>query len=162
MNHAVNFFWTILSFTPIIGFWAAANSMRLCYIFIGISVVSLLLPVRYLQLSNNPKFYEELGVKLIRKFVQNGEFINKFIRKSNPHHTIIKGKTNALKYMQTVVMYERYHFICFIFFSLTIAYTIIKAQYSLTLIIIIANIIYNICPILLQQYNRARLAKFMR
>jgi hypothetical protein len=162
MNHAVNFFWTILGFTPVIGFWVAANSMRLCYIFIGISILSLLLPARYLQLSSDPKFYEGLGVKLIRKLVQNGELINKFIRKNNPQHTIIKGKTNALQYMQTVAMYERYHFMCFVFFLLTIVYTIIKAQYSFTLIIIIANIIYNISPILLQQYNRARLAKLTR
>jgi hypothetical protein len=162
MNQAVNFFWTILSFTPVIGFWAAANSMQLCYIFIGISVVSLLLPARYLQISNNPKFYESIGVKLIRKLVQNGDLVNKFNRKGNPQYTVIKGKTNALKYMQTVVMYERYHFICFIFFLLTTVYTIINAQYSFTLIIIIANIIYNICPILLQQYNRARLAKLTR
>jgi hypothetical protein len=162
MNQAVNFFWTILSFTPVIGFWAAANSMRLCYIFIGISAMSLLLPARYLQLSNNPKFYESIGVKLIRKLVQNGDLVNKFNRKSNPQHTVIKGKTNALKYMQTIVMYERYHFICFVFFLLTTVYTIINAQYSFTLIIIIANIIYNICPILLQQYNRARLAKLIR
>jgi hypothetical protein len=162
MNQAVNFFWTILSFTPVIGFWAAANSMRLCYIFIGISAMSLLLPARYLQLSNNPKFYESIGVKLIRKLVQSGDLVNKFNRKSNPQHTVIKGKINALKYMQTIVMYERYHFICFVFFLLTTVYTIINAQYSFTLIIIIANIIYNICPILLQQYNRARLAKLIR
>jgi hypothetical protein len=162
MNHAVNFFWTILGFTPVIGFWVAANSMRLCYIFIGISIVSLLLPARYLQLSNNPKFYVGLGVKLIRKFVQNGDVINKSIRKNNPQHTVIKGRTNALKYMHTVVMYERYHYMCFIFFLLTIVYAIIKAQYAFTLIIIIANIIYNICPLLLQQYNRARLAKLIQ
>jgi hypothetical protein len=161
MNQAVNFFWTILCFTPIIGFWAAANSMLLCYIFIGVSVVSMLLPSRYLQLSNNPKFYEGIGVRLIRNFVQNGDLINRIIRKNNAQYKVIKSKATAVKYMQTVVMYERYHFVCFIFFLLTAAYAIIVAQYSFALIVIIANIIYNTCPILLQQYNRARLARLM-
>jgi len=162
MNQAVNFFWTILCFAPVVGFWVAANSITLCCILIGLSVVSLVLPARHLQLSNNPQFYEGLGVKQIRKVVQNGEFINKFIRKNNPHYKIIKSKTNAVKYMQTVVMYERYHLICFLFFLFTAVYAIIAAQYAFALIIIIANTIYNICPILLQQYNRARLARLKR
>ncbi|MFA6084948.1 hypothetical protein [Mucilaginibacter sp.] len=162
MNQAVNFFWTILCFAPIIGFWFTANSILLCFILIGISVASQVFPARHLQLSNDPKFYEGLGVKQIRKFVQNGELINKFIRKNNPQYKVIKGKTNAVKYMQTIVMYERFHLICFIFFLLTAVYAVIAAQYAFALIIIIANIIYNICPILLQQYNRARLAKLRR
>lgn len=162
MNHAVNIFWTILGFTPVIGFWAAADSMRLCYMFIGISILSVLLPGRYLQISNNPKFYTRLGVKWIRRFVQNGDVLNRSERKNNPQHKVIKGRSNALGYMHTVVIYERYHCMCILFFLLTTVYSIIKAQYPFTLIIIIANIIYNICPLLLQQYNRARIARLIR
>jgi hypothetical protein len=158
MNQAVNFFWTILCFIPVIGFWLTAD-MFTCYIFIGISIASLLLPAKLLQLSNQPKFYEKLGIKLIRKFVQNGEYINAFLKKRNPQYKTIHGKAGATSYMNTVIMYERYHFLCFVFFLLTGMFAIISARYTVAAFIFLANIIYNICPILLQQYNVVRIQK---
>lgn len=162
MNQAINFFWTILFFIPVITYWLAANSLLWCLIFIGVSVVSSFLPVSQIQLSNNPRFYENFGVKFVRKFVQNGEFINRLIRKAKPNYRIIKSKANAVQYMKTIMMYERYHFICFVFFSLTTLHALITSHYTLSVLAIIANIIYNIYPILLQQYNRARVSKLIR
>jgi hypothetical protein len=155
MNQAVNFFWTILCFIPVIGFWLYAD-MFSCYVFIGISVVSLFLPAKLLQLSNQSKFYEKLGIKLIRKFVQNGDYINTFLKKRDPQHKTIQGKAGAKSYINTVIVYERYHFVCFIFFLLTDFYAVKTAHYTLAFAILLANIIYNVCPILLQQYNRTR------
>jgi hypothetical protein len=156
MNHAISFFWTTLCFIPIIGFWMAANCMQLLYVVISISFFSLAIPAKVLQLSRNPKFYEGLGVKFIRKLVQNGEYANRFIRKNNPQYNLIKNKTQAERYIRTVKMYERYHFLCFIFFLLSAIYAVITLHYTFFTLILIANIIYNICPMLLQQYNGAR------
>jgi hypothetical protein len=156
MNQLVNIFWTILCFIPVIGFWLNADLLIL-YIFIAISILSLLLPARLLQLSNRSKFYEKLGIKLIRKFVQNGEYINLLIRKFKPGHKTISNKTDATRYLKTVQMYDRYHFLCLIFFLLTTVYALIRAQYFLAVVTSFANIIYNICPILLQQYNHIRI-----
>ncbi|MBD1383810.1 hypothetical protein IDJ75_00850 [Mucilaginibacter rigui] len=159
MNQAINFFWTILCFIPVIGFWMAANSTQLLYVLILLSFLSLLIPAKVLQLSHSPKFYEALGVKFIRKLVQNGEYATRFIRKNNPQYKLIKDKANAAAYMRTIVMYERYHLLCFTFFLLSAIYAIITMHYAFFVIIMLANIIYNISPILLQQYNRARVLK---
>jgi hypothetical protein len=156
MNQAINFFWTILCFIPVIGFWMDAGAMQLLYVLIFISFLSLTVPARVLQLSSNPKFHERLGIKFIRKFVQNGEYANRLIRKRKPQYKLIKGKAHAASYMGTVKMYERYHFLCFIFFLLTDVFALLTREYGFFIIIFIANIIYNISPILLQQYNRAR------
>jgi hypothetical protein len=161
MNQAINFFWTIICFIPVIAFWMDADTFWL-HIFIGISVVSLLLPAKLLQLSSNPKFYEGLGVKFIRKLVQGGDYANRLIKRKNPQYKLIKDKAHAAQYMRTIIMYERYHFMCFIFFLLTAIYALIYLRYGFFALIIIANIIYNVCPILLQQYNRARVLKFSK
>lgn len=162
MNQAINFFWTILCFIPVIGFWIGAGLSLYFYIFAGLGFVTLIIPARLLQLSDSPKFYEGLGVRFIRNFVQNGQWINRHIRKSNPNYKLVKDRILAVKYMQTVVMYERYHRMCFVFFLLTAFYAIILQQYALFCAISVANIIYNICPILLQQYNRARIIALRR
>jgi hypothetical protein len=161
MNQAINFFWTIICFIPVIAFWMDADTFWL-YIFIGVSVVSLLLPAKLLQLSNDPKFYEGLGVKFIRKLVQGGDYANKLIRRKDPQYKLIKNKASVAQYMRTIIMYERYHFLCFIFFLLTAAYALIHLHYGFFMLIILANIIYNVCPILLQQYNRARVLKLSK
>ena len=162
MNQAVNFFWTIFCFIPVIGFWATSGMMIYCYCFIAVSILILLLPSKWLQLSRKPKFYEGLGVKLIRKFVQNGDFVNRYIRKGKPAYRIVADRASAVKYINTILMYERYHLMCFVFFLLTAVYVMMISQYAMAVIILLANIIYNICPILLQQYNRARVKKLAR
>lgn len=158
MNQAINFFWTILSFLPVIGFWLTADLVT-CYIFLGISIICLFIPAKLMQPSDRPKFYEKLGVKFIRKFVQNGEYLNKLARKSKPNHKIVNNKASALRYIKSVAMYERYHFLCFVFFLLTAVYAVVQTNYPSALVITLANIFYNICPIVLQQYNRARISK---
>jgi hypothetical protein len=162
MNQAINFFWTILCFIPIVMFWAEAGAMQLLYLLIFISFLSLIIPARLLQLSGSTKFYENLGVKLIRKLVQNGDYANKTLKKRNPQHKLIKGKAHAAQYMRTIIMYERYHFLCFTFSMLTAVYALINTHYGFFVIIVMANIIYNVCPILLQQYNRARVLKLTK
>ncbi|MEN0056532.1 MAG: hypothetical protein AAGC65_22840 [Mucilaginibacter sp.] len=162
MNQVVNLFWTIVCFIPIITYWSVTGQLLWCFIFLGISVLSQVLPFSRLQLSSQPKFYERLGVKFIRKFVQHGEYINKFHQKRQPHYRIVKDKVSAARYLKTIMMYERFHFMCFVFFLLTAIHALINWHYSLFIIIIIANVIYNVYPMLLQQYNRARIARFIK
>lgn len=162
MNQAVNFFWTIFCFIPVIAFWAATDTMLWCYLFLGISAISLFIPARLLQLSKQPRFYEQLGVKIIRKVVQNGDWVNRFTRKAKPANRLISNKASAVKYMQTVMMYERYHFLSLVFFMLTAGYALTLGNYAMAAVILVANLIYNVCPILLQQYNRARLIRLQK
>jgi hypothetical protein len=51
--------------------------------------------------------------------------------------------------------------LCLLFFSLTSVHAIIFKQYLLGIFIIIANVLYNVCPLLLQQYNRARVSRVL-
>lgn len=119
----------------------------------------MFIPLRFLQLSNNPNFYARTGVKFVRKFVQNGDYINRFIRKRNPTHGAIKNKENAVAYLKTTAVAEVYHLFCLVFFTLTISYTLMLGHYLIAAITALTNVLYNIYPILLQQYNRARIAK---
>jgi hypothetical protein len=162
MNQVVNLFWTIVCFIPLITYWSITGHLLWCFIFIGISVLSQALPFGRLQLSSNPRFYESLGVKFIRKFVQHGEYINKLYRKAQPHYRVVKDKAGAAQYMKTIMMYERFHFMCFVFFLSTAVHALISSHYMLFIIIFIANVMYNIYPMLLQQYNRARIARFIK
>jgi hypothetical protein len=164
INQFINFFWTILSFIPIFDYWLGKDITWL-YAFVLFSLIPAVLPnnfFRHFQLSSNSKFYERLRVKFIQRFVQNGTFINRVIRKKNPDYKIIKDRVEARKYLGTISMYERYHVFCFIFFGLTFGHALYGQRYVAAFLILLVNAIYNICPILIQQYNKLRVMRLLK
>lgn len=120
------------------------------------------MPARLLQLSYSPLFYERFGVKLIRKFVQNGELVNRYLGRQKADYKVVKNKAGAASYMRTVMMYERYHLFCFWLFLFTIIYELCNGYLIIAIITASANIIYNLCPVFLQQYNRTRLKRLVK
>ncbi|MFD0793591.1 hypothetical protein ACFQZX_08165 [Mucilaginibacter litoreus] len=159
MNQFINFFWSIICFAPVVTYWVKQFDTGWFMASLALSAAFLFIPSKTLQLSNRPKFYESIGIKFIRRFVQNGEYANRSARIKNPHYKLIKNRTHAVSYKQTIAMYERFHVLCFSFFIITTLLAIVNHRQGLAAIIIIANIIYNICPLLLQQYNKARILK---
>ncbi|MDB5147026.1 MAG: hypothetical protein JWQ57_1046 [Mucilaginibacter sp.] len=164
INQVINLFWTILCFIPIYDYWIGKDITWL-YVFVLFSLIPAVLPnsiFRHFQLSSNSKFYEHLRVKHIQKFVQNGTFINRVIRKKNPDYKIIKDRVEAHKYLGTINMYERYHVFCFIFLGVTFGHALYSQRYGAAFLILLANVIYNICPILIQQYNKLRVVRLLK
>jgi hypothetical protein len=164
INQFINLFWTILSFMPIYDYWIGKDITWL-YAFVLFSLIPAVLPnsiFRHFQLSSNSKFYEHLRVKFIQKFVQNGTTINRVIRKKNPAYKIIKDRVEARNYLGTINMYERYHVFCFIFFGLTFGQALYSQRYVAAFLVLIVNVIYNICPILIQQYNKLRVMRLLK
>lgn len=162
MNQFINFFWTILCFAGVLLYWTAAGLSTGFYVFIMISFVPVFLPRQVLdrfQLSRSTRFYERLGVKFIRRFVQHGDIANRFSRKNKPGYRVTGPKNAARAYLKTIAMYERFHILCLLFFVFTATRALLENKFMIALIIMISNIIYNFCPILLQQYNRIRILK---
>ena len=165
INQLINFFWTIISFAPVTIYAFTVSNFWTIYFFIIVSILFGFLPTlvfKHIQLSRDPRFYEKLGVKKIRNFVQDGDIINRSIRKSLPHHRITCNRHSVVKYLKTVEMYERYHFICLIFFSLIGVHAFLHLRYNLGILITACNFLYNVCPILLQQFNKARVWKIVK
>lgn len=162
INQVINFFWTAFSFAPVIYYWYLVNSPIWFYSFIGVSLLAGFLPetlFNHLQLSGNPKFYERLGVKKARMFVQNGDWTKKAASAGFQSKKARINKTRSRNYLKTIAMYERYHFLCFVFFTLSALHALITGAPITALIIAACNIIYNAYPILLQQYNKAKILK---
>jgi hypothetical protein len=56
-----------------------------------------------------------------------------------------------------IAIYERFHLICLDFFFVSFVYAIFQDAFFLSFLILLSNIVYNIIPILIQQYNKLRL-----
>lgn len=161
-NQLINFFWTILGFTPALWFWINEGINLYFYLFAVAALITGILPekiLNLLMLSSRRNFYERLGVKHIRKFVQNGDAVQAVTNKQG--RLIIKGVRQAKQYLKTIAMYERFHWACFTFFLLTAILSFSYGYWILGLAITTANVFYNLCSILLQQYNKARIKKII-
>lgn len=157
MNQLINFFWTVICFAPVLAYWFKAFDAGWLITTIGVSLLSLLIPAKKLQLSYRSKFYEGIGVRFIRRFVQNGDWANRRSRAKDPQYKHIRNRGQAQAYKRTIAMYERFHLLCLVLFFFTAILAVNNGYYLLAVLIIIGNIIYNACPVLLQQYNKTRL-----
>jgi hypothetical protein len=161
-NQLLNLCWTVISFLPVLFYWLSRKPDIWLYTFIILSLLFGMLPKKFykqLQPSSNLKFYKKYGVLTIRRFVQNGDLINHFFRQKSPHYKVINDLRQIKGYLETIAMYERYHFMCFMFFLSTSILSLMEQKPVLAILITLSNIIYNVCPIFLQQYNRLRIER---
>jgi hypothetical protein len=107
------------------------------------------------MLSPSRNFYEKIGVKQIRRFVQNGDVVNALTTRER--QATIYNLSRARQYLKTISMYERFHWVCFIFFLLTGIICFYIGRVELGFMVIVANLLYNVSSILLQQYNKIRI-----
>jgi hypothetical protein len=124
-------------------------------------MIPLLLPNIFLdkiQISKSTGLYKKMGILFINRFAQNGAIINGLIKKQYPDFKVVAFKRqSAKKLIQQTYIFEKFHFILFVFFCLVTVYAIVKQYYSWAFIITLTNLIFNIYPNLLQQYIRIKL-----
>lgn len=157
-------FWTMVCFAPVGFYWALYFAEKrpawLLFTSIGISLLISMLPARWLSaltISKDRKFYERIGVTFIRWFVQNGKLVNWVKGKYLLNSGLIHNRKEALNYLGTIAMQERFHYSCFLLFLLSTIDALCIGKTGMALLILLCNILYNVYPILLQQYNKLRI-----
>ena len=165
-NMIPNILWSVIFLSPISVFCYYYMNLKWILIFLAISVRTLGRPNSLFmlgQLGKNLSAYEKKGILFINKFTQNGNIINQIIRKKYPDYKLISKKNTSLKKLSNqTYMFEKFHFLLFIFFMLTSTYSVLHSFYGWTVLITIGNVFYNIYPILLQQYIRLRLSSIRK
>jgi hypothetical protein len=160
LNQLINSFWTVLCFTPVIWFWIKHGINLYFQMTLALSLIIGILPGKIfslLILSSRRSVYEKLGVKHIRKLVQNGTVVNAIPH--NQKRFVLTRVSQAKQYLKTIAMYERFHWICFTFFLMTTIRCFMVGDFKLGIATAAVNILYNVCSILLQQYNKLRIHK---
>ncbi|WP_337042510.1 hypothetical protein [Emticicia sp. 17c] len=164
-NQIVNFFWAILCFAPVVYFCYCYMSLKILYLFIGISLPTMFIPTAFLhkiQLSHNTHIYHKIGIRFIKKYTQDGDLINKFIRSRYPAYKYVDNKQSFKKVVGRSYVNERFHYMVFVFFLLATIYAFIHGFIYDGIIMTASNIIFNVYPIFLQQYNRIRINALLK
>ena len=128
-------------------------------VFIGLSWFTSLIPRAFydkLQWSSNILFYKKLGVHAFKKLATNGDYINRSIRRKFPHHRQVPNVASIGGKLLETYTIERAHTVLFVFCLLTHVYAWAIGDVGTGWFLFFGNIVFNLYPNLLQQYNRLR------
>jgi hypothetical protein len=127
--------------------------------FLLISITISKLPHSFydkLQLSGRTAFYKMLGVHLFKKFATNGDIINRKIRASHPEHKMVANIPGIRMKLAETYLTEQIHATLLVLCIFTGIYSFVVGANATGVLITAGNLIFNVYPILLQQYNRLR------
>ena len=165
-NMIPNVAWSVLNLVPISIYCYNAVDHKSLYISIALSIIPGFFPNSFydrIQIGRTTRPYKRLGVALVNKLAQNGAIINRLIKKKFPgHKMIIHERSSVNKLLKQTYMFEKFHFIMFVFFILITFYALLKNHFWWAIIITITNVLYNIYPNLLQQYIRLKLRLYKK
>jgi len=155
-NQIINLFWTAVCFVPIVRLWYLHYHRTILYVSIAVSLLTVFIPAKYfskLQVSRSRRFYEALSIKSLQSLTQDGRLVSGLAKKKNQHYRQVKERVVHKNYKSQIATYEKYHMFCLTFFFVSFVYAIHQHAFLISFLVFVSNIIYNVIPILIQQYN---------
>jgi hypothetical protein len=160
INQSINIVYTAIFFSPVILLWKDYYTTVFFKIALGITLSSFFLPNRFytfFQISDSKRFYKKMGIPIFQQFTQQGK-LAKRITTYFGGKVLLLPKEKRLKQLKGQIRsFETFHWACFIFFNLTAVHAFQNGKAILFIVILTSNVMYNVIPILIQQYNRIRL-----
>lgn len=126
-NQATNLFWSVVCLGPLVYFGYSKMAPVWTYTFLAISALPVFLPNSFfdsIQLSRTVSSYTKLGIRIVRKYTQDGDVINQLLRKQFPPYVPI-SPTPVEKHLVKSYVNEKFHYVGFLFFLLTSLYAAI-------------------------------------
>ncbi len=146
LNQIINLFWTMVAFATFGVYWglyfAEQRSTWTLIIFITLSILTYAIPPKWLlilTISKNRKVYERIGVKLLLFFVQNGTLVNRIQKWYGKKTGLIQNRIQAQSYLKAIAMQERFHYCCFVLFSLTTLCAFSTGKLGIALLIMLSK-----------------------
>jgi hypothetical protein len=164
-NMVANLLWTILSLLPVTIFCYSRLTINFLFLFVGISILPVFLSnaiIDKMQVAKRAASYKKLGVGVVQQLSQNGQIIKSIIRRRYPAYQVLRRDQKSIKalLLQTYV-FEKFHLALFVFFCLISYYAFSKGLANWSAVFFLLNVLYNVYPILLQQFIRVKLSLYV-
>ena len=161
-NMMLSLFWTMLNGIPVLYFSYVYIPLRLTiWVLIGASI-TYFLPHRWLdrmRISASDRIYKMLGIKTVRKLTQDGDWVNRYIKIRYPNASSTPKRQKFRHLRQKFYFLEKFHLHLMVYFLFASGYAVYLEKYLWAVVVLFCNVLYNIYPVLLQQYNRIRLRR---
>lgn len=105
------------------------------------------------------RIYEALGTRVFRRFATNGDLVNRWGRRRDASHRVVRDRESAEAWAREARAAERNHLVFLLMGLFSTAYAASIGWIGWTIALAITNVIFNAFPIGLQRYNRLRIAR---
>jgi len=161
INQGINLTYTVIFFFPVFIFWMENDTEVPLIIILTCSLSVFFLPKKffdYVQLSKQKSFYRNLWIDKFQHVTQQGKYIQLIIQRFTGKVEYAHKKKKIKQLKSQIRAFESFHWASCIFFMGTALFAITQESFLLAFAIMVSNIAYNVIPILIQQYNKLRLA----
>jgi hypothetical protein len=108
------------------------------------------------------RFYERLGIRRFKRFARQGDYWNKRRRLSDPGFRNVRDRNSAIEWEARTRHNEFVHLCSFVVGLAIMVWLYSRSEYIWLVAIFIAVLIWDVYPIMLQRYNRARICRIKR
>lgn len=132
---------------------------------IGGSLLALCLPQQYYRtkyFEASGHVYERLGIRFFKRIVSDGDYINRFTRRSDPGYRVVSNKGSLLRFEAGTRWAECLHLAWLVVTLPSIVYALILDWNWFALWLFLPNILLHLYLVLLQRYTRARIHRVLR
>lgn len=142
------FFSLLLVIAPVAAGWATAR----------------LLPERYYRIrafESGGRVYEWLGIRLFKRFVPDGDYVNRLVRRSDPGYRLVRDADSLVRFEARTRLAEKCH-VAGLWLALPCAaYALLLGWDGFALWLLLPNVPLHLYPVLLQRYTRARIQRVL-
>lgn len=118
------------------------------------------LPASYLRPGGSARarrVYEALGVRRFRRLVPNGDLVQRAVRGRYPGYRYLAGRDSLRGFLEESRASERGHLVLLLMGLATAGYALAIGWHAQAAWLTAGNVAFNLYPILLQRYHRARI-----
>ncbi|HEY0273724.1 MAG TPA: hypothetical protein VGC22_11105 [Chitinophaga sp.] len=164
-NTVPNLFWSALNLAPAVYYYYHYVPLSWLWAIVPLclapyalkpAVMDRLAPIR------DREWYHRLGVDVVQEYVQHGGMVNRIIRRRYPAYRIVYDKTTVSRQLAATYMFERFHLGMLLAFGVLLCHAAAMGRWQWALLLLLCNFVYNVYPILLQQYVRLRLKRLLQ
>lgn len=108
------------------------------------------------------RVYEMLGVHHFRRLVPDGDLANRWTRRRDPSHRVIRGRRSAASFLGRTVESERGHLVLLMLGVVSALFALYIGWRGWAFYLSAGNVVVNLYPILLQRYTRTRIVALLQ
>ncbi|WP_343692882.1 hypothetical protein [Chitinophaga sp.] len=163
-NLLVSLLWTLVCLGPVAGYFYRYMPVNWLWVIVPTALFPYFLPASWLDryaVSTSRHFYERMGVQAVLGVVQHGRYVNRRIKSRFPGYRIVYDRETIRRKIKETYQFERFHYGLLLAFIIPISHAWSVYWYR-GVILVVCNMVYNVYPILMQQYVRLRLKRMVK
>jgi hypothetical protein len=156
--------WTVPMIAFCVVVWRKGNIISTVVFLLcaSLGLMMFYLPEQYYQpraFELDGRFYERLGIRFYKRWMMNGDYMNRVRRRFLPDYRVIDSRDSMRKFAATARTYEKGHLMWFSVTALAGVYAIVLSSYFLALCLFLSSLVTQLYPAILQRYLRTRITK---